>query len=376
MTVVDSDAHVVETERTWDFIPASDQALRPEIVMRPNDAGEPAPFWVIDGKVRGGVRQPVGKREEWDPNRISEDMLRQQASSGRNMATPDASKHMENVGARLQHMDELGIDIQMLYPTIFLRRLTDKPETRVAISQGYNRWLADIWQKSDGRLTWAAVLPLSEMDESLKELEWAAQHGACGVFMRGVEEEGVLYDPYFFPLYDRMNQLNMAVTVHIGNGQPEMEALLGRGKGGSPFSSMRVFSVAACHSWILAGIPQEFPNLRIGFVEAAAQWIPYMDNDLRRRFPGRFGRPAPENILKENRVWVTCQTDDDIPYILRFAGEDNLLIGTDYGHTDQSSEIEALRIFRERGTVEPRLVDKILGENPKLLYSIKEPQPA
>jgi predicted TIM-barrel fold metal-dependent hydrolase len=375
MTVVDSDAHVVETERTWDFIPASDQSLRPQVVTRPNDAGAPTNFWLIDDKLRGAVRQPVGKREEWDPNRVSPDMLRQQASSGRKIATPDASKHMENVGARLSHMDELGIDIQMLYPTIFLRRLTDKPETRVAISQGYNRWLADIWQKSDGRLTWAAVLPLNEMDESLKELEWASEHGACGVFMRGVEEEGVLYDPYFFPLYERMSQLNMAVTVHIGNGQPEMEALLGRGKGGSPFSSMRIFSVAACHSWILAGIPQEFPNLRIGFVEAAAQWIPYLDNDLRRRFPGRFGRPAPENILKENRVWVTCQTDDDIPYILRFAGEDNLLIGTDYGHTDQSSEIEALRIFREQGAVEPRLVDKILGENPRLLYAIRETQP-
>jgi hypothetical protein len=34
---------------------------------------------------------------------------------------------------------------------------------------------------------------------------------------------------------------------------------------------------------------------------------------------------------------VTCQTDDDIENILRFAGEDNLTIGTDYGHTDQSA---------------------------------------
>jgi len=375
MTVVDADAHVVETERTWDFIPASDQSLRPQIVTKPNDAGDATPYWMIDGKIRGAVRQPVGKREEWDPNRISPDMLRQAGNSGRNMATPDASKHMENVGARLSHMTELGIDIQMLYPTIFLRRLTDRPETRVAISNGYNRWLADIWSQSDGRLCWAAVLPLSEMSEALTELEWAHEHGACGVFMRGIEEEGVLHDPYYFPLYERMSQLNMAVTVHIGNGSPEMESALSHGKGGSPFSSMRVFSVAACHSWILAGIPQEFPELRIGFVEAAAQWIPYMDNDLRRRFPGRFGRPAPENLLRENKVWVTCQTDDDIEYILRFAGEDNLTIGTDYGHTDQSAEIEALRIFREQGTVEPRIVDKILGENPSALYSIKSKQP-
>lgn len=373
MTVIDSDAHVVETERTWDFIPASDSALRPEIVIRPDDSGNPVRHWMIDGKLRGTVRSPVGKPDEWDPSRIAPDMLRQAQASGRRMETPDASKHMENVGARLAHMDELGIDVQMLYPTIFLRRLTDRPETRVAICQGYNRWLADIWAKANGRLAWAAVLPLGEMDEALKELRWAAEHGACGVFMRGVEEEGVLHDPCYFPLYEEMSRLNMAVTVHIGNGSPEMEGLLGKGKGGSPFSSMRIFSVAACHQWILAGIPQEFPNLRIGFVEAAAQWVPYMVNDLGRRFPGRHGRPAPANLLKENRVWVTCQTDDDIEYILRFAGEDNLTIGTDYGHTDQSAEIEALRIFREQGRVEPRLVDKILDDNPRALYAIKEP---
>lgn len=370
MPVIDADAHVVETDRTWDFIPASDQRLRPEIVTRPDDAGNDVRYWLIDGKLRGTVRQPVGGREEWDLVGASADMARQAERSGRRMETPNASKHMEDVGARLRHMDELGIDIQMLYPTIFLRRLTDRPETRVAICQGYNRWLADIWSKSDGRLRWAAVLPLSEMEESLTELRWAAEHGACGVFMRGIEEEGTLHDPYFFPLYEEMARLNVAVTVHIGNGSPEMETLLSRGAGGSPFSSMRIFSVAACHAWILAGIPQQFPALRIGFVEAAAQWVPYMVNDLRRRFPGRRGAPAPENILAESHVWVTCQTDDDIDYVLRYAGEDNLTIGTDYGHTDQSAEIEALRIFREQGRVAPRIVDKILDDNPRALYGM------
>jgi len=368
MTVIDSDAHVVETERTWDFIPASDAHLRPVIVTKPDKAGNDVRYWEIDGKIRGTVRQPVGKRTEWDPNRVAPDMESQSAASGRRMEATDASKHMEDVGARLKHMDELGIDFQMLYPTIFLRKLTDTDEARVAICRGYNRWLADIWAQSDGRLRWACVLPLSVMDESIRELKWAAEHGANGVFMRGIEEEGVLQDPYFFPLYQEMERLNLAVTVHIGNGNPAIESLLSSGPGGSPFSSMRMFSVAACHSWILAGIPQQFPTLRIAFVEAAAQWVPFVINDLARRFPGRHGRAAPVDLLAENRVWVTCQTDDDIGYLTRVAGENNLLIGTDYGHTDQSAEIEALRIFQEQGTVEPRVVEKILDTNPRAVY--------
>jgi predicted TIM-barrel fold metal-dependent hydrolase len=213
------------------------------------------------------------------------------------------------------------------------------------------------------------VLPLNDMSEAISELQWAVGNGACGVFMRGIEEEGTLADPYFFPIYEAMSKLDVAVTVHIGNGNPEIETLMNHGDGGSPFSSMRLASVAACHQWILAGVPEQFPKLRIGFVEAAAQWIPYLINDLVRRYPGRRGRtPVPEELLSENRVWVTCQTDDDIAYLARFAGEDNLMIGTDYGHTDQSSEIEALRIFQEDGQVPPEVVRKILDDNPSAFY--------
>ena len=370
MPVIDADAHVVETERTWDFIAESDQHLRPVIVTQPNASGKPTSYWLIDGKFRNTARQPIGQREKWDPNRVSEDMSNNSKASGRLMETPDASKHMEDVGARLRHMDELGIDIQFLYPTIFLRKLADRPEVQVALCKGYNRWLADIWSQSEGRLRWAAVLPFEVMDVALEELRWVAEHGARGVFMRGVEEMGVLHDPYFFPFYEEMSRLDMPVTVHIGNGNPEMEALLNHGKGGSPFSSLRMASVAACHSWILAGIPEEFPKLRIGFIEASSQWVPYVVKDLKRRFPGRHGRPAPDNIIRESRVWITCEADDDLEYVLGYTGEDNLMIGTDYGHTDQSSEIMALRNLREQGKVPPDVVKKMLDDNPRALYGI------
>jgi hypothetical protein len=94
-----------------------------------------------------------------------------------------------------------------------------------------------------------------------------------------------------------------------------------------------------------------------------------MIHDLRRRLETR-GRELAAEPLKDSRIWVTCQTDDDLPYVLRYAGEDNLVIGTDYGHQDQSSEIEAMRVIREKGDVEPRIIDKIMGENAVALYGL------
>ena len=84
----------------------------------------------------------------------------------------------------------------------------------------------------------------------------------------------------------------------------------------------------------------------------------------------RRGRPFPENVLKENRIYVTCQTDDDLDYVLGYAGDDNLVIGTDYGHADNAVEIEALRKLRREGKIDGRVIDKILQDNPSALYGL------
>jgi len=82
------------------------------------------------------------------------------------------------------------------------------------------------------------------------------------------------------------------------------------------------------------------------------------------------GRQLDPEPLKANNIWVTCQTDDDLPYVLKYAGEDSILVGTDYGHQDQSSEIEAMRVMREKGEVDPKVIDKIMGENAVAFYGL------
>ncbi len=352
MVVVDSDAHVVETEHTWDYMDQSDAKYRPQIVS----AEDGANYWLIDGKIRGRARGPVGARG------LSPDVKRK-------MVTDDAKRFMEDIPGRIAHMDELGIDVQVLYPTMYISRMCDEPETDVALARSYNRWLADIWDQGKGRLRWTCVLPLSAMDEAMKELHYSKEHGACGVTMRSLEDERLIIDPYFFPLYEEASRLDLPITVHIGNSNETYAEVWSRDSAGGTFGRLRVMSVAACHALITNSIPEMFPKLRFGFIEASAQWIPYMIHDLRRRLETR-GRKLAAEPLKANNIWVTCQTDDDLPYVLKYAGEDNIVVGTDYGHQDQSSEIEAMRLMREKGEVEPRVIDKILGENAVALYGL------
>jgi predicted TIM-barrel fold metal-dependent hydrolase len=207
------------------------------------------------------------------------------------------------------------------------------------------------------------------MDEAMNELCFSKEHGACGVTMRGIEGDRLLVDPYFFPLYEEASRLNLPITVHIGNSNRTYDEIWSKDAAGGTFGRLRTVSVAACHALITNSIPEMFPKLRFGFIEASAQWVPYMIHDLRRRLETR-GRELPPEPLKANRIWVTCQTDDDLPYVLKYAGEDSLVVGTDYGHQDQSSEIEAMRVMREKGEVDPRVIDKILGDNAVALYGL------
>ena len=359
LKTIDADAHVIETERTWEYVDPALARYRP-VVVAPVAGDSKARFWMADGKIRDRART-----EE-----ATEDIQALAEKTGRNFVAPRGAKMMEDIEARLRHMDETGVDIQVLHPTLFIRQVADRSEADVAVCTSYNRWLADIWEQGKGRLRWAAVLPLLDMNAALRELQFAVEHGACAISMRPIEGERTLPDPYFYPVYEEADRLGMAVAVHIGNSNPYVDRLLGGGPGGSAFPALRLMCAAAAHALILSGVPRRFPNVRWGFLESASMWVPAVIHDLRRRLRAAQGVDPSANLMKENRVYVSCQTDDDIPYVLQYAGEDNLVIGTDYGHNDTASEIEALRTLRGQPGLTPEVVDKVLSHNPAALYGL------
>ena len=65
-----------------------------------------------------------------------------------------------------------------------------------------------------------------------------------------------------------------------------------------------------------------------------------------------------------------CDTYDDLPQIMNIVGDDNFVIGTDYGHTDTSSELDAIAVFQGLPGISQEIKDKILHYNPKALYSL------
>jgi predicted TIM-barrel fold metal-dependent hydrolase len=355
---VDADAHVVESPRTWDYLDPSERKYRPGLYQIEGESGRQR--WVIDGKIRGLARFTATPAE----------LAQLSSQIGRDMTTLPESRELENVEARLHHIDQLGIEIQVLYPSIFLDPCADRPAVDVALCGAYNRWIADVWKRGQGRLRWMCVPPLLSMPDALDQVRFAKEHGACGVFLRALEGTHSVDDPYLFPLYEEAARLDLCIGLHQANGNASVVELLANPDGSREFfNQYRIFNVGACFRLINAGIPKLFPGLRFGFVETAASWIPWVIYELRRRHDTTTSR-LPDNLLEDYRLYVTCQVGDDVPYILKHSGENTLMIGTDYGHNDSSTELDALTTLRETGGITPEVHKKIVDDNARAFYGL------
>src|SRR5437667_4141830 len=102
MVKIDADAHVLETEKTWEYMESTDRKYRPQIVGY-TDGSSNDEYWLVDGTLQLKSRN-VGK------------------------TTPMASRELLDVNVQLKHMDELGVDIQIIFPSIFIIPLTQRPE--------------------------------------------------------------------------------------------------------------------------------------------------------------------------------------------------------------------------------------------------------
>ena len=358
--IIDADAHVVETERTWDFMDPADQKYRPQMVALPD--ADPRPFvWVVDGKVRFRVNNAAMSPEE---------LAGVSDRTGRNVVTVQDAREMRDVSARIKHMDELGIDVEVLHNSFFIHRVTFRHEAEAPICRGYNRWLADIWKQGKGRLRWTVVLPVTSIPDSLEAIRFGRENGAVGVAMRGLELDRTLVDPYFYPIYEEAQRLDLPIVLHTGCGNSHFCDLYDNPfDPGGGLARFNAPPPAFCHQLMMSELPSLFPTLRWGIVEAGSQWLPWVINDAQQRYKAE-GRKWPEQGFAAFRMWVACMTNEDMPFVMKYAGEDRIMIGTDYGHTDTSSEVDAIDVFRRTSGLEPRVVQKVLEANPRALYGI------
>lgn len=354
--VIDADAHVVETERTWEYMDPGEEKYRPVLSSPPDNPNQK--FWSIAGKRRG-----------FRFNALSVEAMKERAEkTGRRFDTPEGTSDIHDVAMRLRAMDETGIDVQILFNTLWIEHVADDPAQDVAMAKSWNRWVAEAYKAANGRLYWNCVIPTLDIGAALEQIEFAKENGAVGVSIRPLEGDRVCTDTYFYPVFEKAQELNMCMGVHIANGNPANVALW-RSGGGSGLASFRGPTVLACATLLQSNLHKQFPGLRWGFVEASASWMPWLDSELAQRSGSRV-HGEHTNAFAEHNIYVTCQNEDDIPYLIARGLIDSLVIGTDFGHFDASSDVDAISKFQNNPDLTAEQKRQILFENPKKLYGL------
>lgn len=367
--IIDADTHIAESESMWSLIDESMYHRRPVLVAAPDDTlyRDFNALWLIDGNIfpkaagRGGFRLITPAASMRETGRT--DILR-------------AGREITDVSVRLADMDKAGVAVQVIFPTLFLIQVTDDPPLEIALCAAYNKYLARIYAKASGRLRWVAVLPLHSVDESIEQMHQARQNGAVGLFFSGIVGSLTLNNPHFFPIYAEAEKLHLPICVHTGQSSRYLLDFFDLELNGT-FAASQLPPVIGFRDLVASGIPEKFPELKFGFLEASASWVPYLYHHLKRSarprpsFPNaRWKHASCRDLFRDYRIYIACEADEDIPYLAEFIGADHLMIGSDYGHNDPAEEKTLVQTMKARKDLSSELIEKILLANPKEFYSI------
>jgi predicted TIM-barrel fold metal-dependent hydrolase len=126
-----------------------------------------------------------------------------------------------------------------------------------------------------------------------------------------------------------------------------------------------------------------FPNLRFGFIEAAAGWVPHMlwsagfDPRLvsTGESPGvNFVPPQQrdriEEFLSDRRIFVTCEEAESVPDLIDRIGDRSLMLGSDYSHPDRASIHHVLQRVYDSKDISRESAERLTRDNANRLYGL------
>ena len=370
MRIIDVDGHIHEPEEMFAHLPEEFHPRRPIRVFLPRDTirEDFNGCWIIEGKT-----QPhMGGR-----GRTTFLVPGDERSKKKNVTL--GSLTLADMDARVADLDRLGIDIQVIFPTMFLVSVAEDPKLEGALFQAYNTYVGEACAKSNGRVRWVALVPFRDPEIALPEIRRVKELGASGIFTMGMVWDQTLADPAFFPVYQQAAESDLPICVHLGWASPQVTNLFSDAQ--SFFASATIPVIWGFTFVMGFGLVNRFAGLRFGFFESGAEWVPYSIKQLRRRArPLTLARPLanrpsfgtgfdqqyyqdPEELFRSGKVFVNCEGDENFNYLTESIGEDSLMCSSDFPHADPSAEENFVDHWRQRTDIPDRIKNKVLGEN-------------
>lgn len=390
--LISVDDHVLEPPHVWtEWLPSTYRDRAPRLVH--DEQGE---AWVFEGKrvPTSGLSAAAGKRsEELSPEAVTYDEMR-----------PGCYDPV----ARLADMDQAGILASLCFPSFprFCGQVfteVDDKELGLACIRAYNDWMVEEWCGSaPGRYIPLVLVPLWDPVEAGREVQRCAAKGARGVaFSENPEPLGLptIHDPgrYWDPLFAAAADAEVVVCMHVGSSS-QIPAISSDSPVLANLTWGAVRTAGTMLSWLFSGVFERMPTLKIALSEGNVGWIPYflergqqvidkqrhwaergidLGYDVGVDHPGRQASLEGLQLHEAFRRHIFGCFIDDVHglHSLDEIGEDNVMIETDYPHSDTTWPDSIGLATKRLAHLSPDVQHKILRGNAERLFRFVPTEP-
>jgi uncharacterized protein len=185
-------------------------------------------------------------------------------------------------------MDAMGVDMLCLFPTPMLQLgLHPQVEIEVALARAYNRWLCETMLASEPRFRSMLYLPFNDPEATYRMVEdFGARKGVSGFMVTAARYKPV-YDNAYMKTYALLEEMGKPLAFHAAYSWDDRN--LGNANRFITVHALgfTVFNMVHLANWIVNGLPERFPKLKVIWIESGLAWIPFMmqrfDNEYMMR---------------------------------------------------------------------------------------------
>ena len=241
-------------------------------------------------------------------------------------------------------MDALGLDYQIVFPTPMLTLgMHPQDDIEAALGGAYNRWLVERILPEDDRLKGLLYLPFNTPEACVDQVKRHAHlDSVIGFTICSTRNKPVHHNSYM-KLYSLIEETGKPLAFHSGYNWNDPSFLqLNR------FLSMHALSFAHYNlihmtNWIINGLPERFPKLKVLWVESGLAWIPFLMQRLDHEYQMRsceapLLKKLPSEYMRE--MFYTSQPLEKTNLKLlqatmdAFNADTQLLYASDWPHWD------------------------------------------
>lgn len=234
--------------------------------------------------------------------------------------------------ARIKALDEMSIDLQAISPSPILLFYWEERAVAAHFSRKQNEAIQEVVKKHPDRFVGFGSVPLQSVADSIAIAREAKSMGLKGLEIGNAVGDNPLDDLMFEPFFDAAQELDMLLFVHPLEGGLDADDPLSPVLGNVLQFTFR--TTMTVERMILKGMFEKYPNLRLclshgGGLLAFNIWRFDHSYGLRPELKKHLPR-KPSEYLKKMYFDSIVHSAAALQYLVKVAGADRVVIGTDY----------------------------------------------